>query len=142
MFVIHYRDILQTKRQVRAMSSTECYLCSLSGISFKLQTSAPQIQHVQRSSTASRYLGQGEAQNRDLQLDGKILLKLILQSRIHLPLASAQWCIPVAAVITLLQGGLFFEQLHGQLVKTTSARLVFEACYLMMQSRAKVAQCR
>jgi hypothetical protein len=44
------------------MSSTEYYLCSLSGISFKLQISAPQMQQVQLSSAASRYLGQGEAQ--------------------------------------------------------------------------------
>ena len=38
-----------------------------------------------------------------LELDSRILIKLMLQSRIHLPLASAPKCIPVTAVITLLQ---------------------------------------
>jgi hypothetical protein len=62
MFANHYRDTLQTKRQGRAISSTERYLCSLSGIRFKLQISVSQIRQVQLPSTASRYLEQGEAQ--------------------------------------------------------------------------------
>jgi len=79
---------------------------ALSVTSFKLQTSAPQIQHlavVIHCQYVSR-TGRG-TRNRNLELGGKILLKLIVQSRTHLPLASAQRCIPVTGVITLLQGG-------------------------------------
>jgi hypothetical protein len=34
--LLRYRDSVETKRQARVMSVTEYYLCSLSGISFKL----------------------------------------------------------------------------------------------------------